>query len=119
MSQEMAGVRRALSRVSSDVKQGQYISAATAIRDAARLFTRGVSMIKNEQEEFTTMLHAGCELLRYNKEVTKYFPLAISYTPGQESALMGLMNQLIETLQEATTEDTIRKHEDRKKAGYF
>ena len=117
MSQEMAGVRRALSRVSSDVKQGQYISAATAIRDAARLFTRGVSMIKNEQEEFATMLHAGCELLRYNKEVSKYFPLAITYTPGQEGALVGLMNQLIEALQEATTEDTIRKHEERKKVG--
>ena len=117
MSQEMSGIRRALSRVSSDMKQGQYISAATSIRDAARLFTRGVSMIKNEHEEFVTMLHAGCELLRYSKEVAKYFPLAIAYTPGQEAALVALMSQLIEALQEAATEDTIKKHEERKQAG--
>lgn len=117
MSQELASLRRALSRVSSDVKQGQYISAATSIRDAARLFTRGVHMIKNEQEEFMTMLHSGCELLRYNREVAKYFPLSISYTPGQESALVELMNQLIETLQQVSTEDTLKKHEERKKAG--
>ncbi len=112
MSQEMAGVRRALSRVSTDVKRGQFISAATSIRDAARLFTRGVAMIKNEQEEFATMLHSGCEIMRYSKDVAKLFPLSISYTPGQEAALVELMNQLIETLQEASTEDTIKQHQE-------
>ena len=112
MSQEMASARRALSRVSTDIKRGQFISAATAIRDAARLFTRNVGMIKNEQEEFTTMLHSSCELMRYSKEVTKLFPLSISYAPGQEGALVDLMNELIATLQEATTEDTIKKHQE-------
>lgn len=120
MSQDIAGVRRALSKVSTDVKRGQYISAATSIRDAARLFTRGVAMIKNESEEFVTMLHSGCELLRFNKDIPKLFPLSISYTPGQEGDLVELMNQLIETLQEASTQDTIQKHQEhmeRKQAG--
>ncbi|MDR2573082.1 MAG: tetratricopeptide repeat protein [Desulfovibrio sp.] len=113
----MSTLRRALSRVSSDIKQGQYISAATAIRESARLFTKGVSMIKNEQDEFETLLYSGCELLRYHKEVTKYFPLSIEYTPGQEGALVGLMNQLIETLQEASTEEALKQHRERKQAG--
>lgn len=117
MSQEMSSTRRALSRVSTDLKQGKLISAAISVRDAARLFTRGVPMIKKEHEELVTMLHSGCELLRLNKELAKHFPLAISYTAGQEAALIDLMNQLIEALQEASTQDTIRKHEERKKAG--
>jgi tetratricopeptide (TPR) repeat protein len=116
MSQEMATLRRALSRVSTDVKQGQHITAATSIREAARLFTRGVHMIKNEKEEFETLLYAGCELLRYNREIAKYFPLTIEYRPGQEAALVALMNQLIETLQESSTEETLKKQQERKAA---
>lgn len=115
MSQDLVAARRALSKVSTDLKREQYISAATAIRDAARLFTRGVPMMKNEQEEFVSMLQAGCDLMRFNKELPKIFPLAITYKPGQESALADLMNQLIEILQEASTEDATRKHAERKR----
>ena len=115
MSQDLTAVRRALSKVSTDIKQGQFISAATAIREGARLFTRGGPMMKSEQDEFMTMLHSGCELLRFNKEIAKYFPLAITYSQGRESELTELMNELIGTLQEASTEDTVRKHEDRKR----
>ena len=117
MSQELAGARRALSRVSTDIKQGQYISAATAIREAARLFTRNVSMIRNEQEEFASLLQSGCELLRYNREIAKYFPLTIAYSQGQEAELVTLMNQLIETLQAASTEEALKQQTQRKQAG--
>lgn len=116
MSQELGNVRRSLSRISLDIKQGQLISAATSIRDAARLFGR-VGMIKNEADEISSMLMTGCDAIRYNKEITKLFPLAISYVPGQEASLVDVMNQLIETLQESSTEDAIKQAEERKAAG--
>lgn len=115
MSQELTTARRALSKVSSDLKQGQLISAATAVRDGARLFGR-VPMIKSESEEFVDMLRNACDQLRYSKAVTQVFPLAIDYAPGQEGELMQLMNELIEALQQVSTEDAMRMHKERKAA---
>lgn len=115
MPQELTAIRRALSKVTSDVKSGQYISAATAVRDGARLFGR-IPMIKNEAEELSSLLQGACALLHYDREIAKLFPLALHYTPGQEDALGDLMNQLIEALQEASLEDAIKKHEEQKAA---
>lgn len=109
MSQELTSARRALSRVSTDLKQGQIISAATAVRDGARLFGR-VPMMKNEHEEFSALLTSASDLLQYNESVTALFPLAIKYTRGQEDELASLMNQLIEVLQEESTEQAVKKH---------
>lgn len=113
MAQELTGARRALSKVSSDLKKGLQISAATAVRDAARLFGR-VPMMKNESDEFTELLLSACDYLRYDKEIAKVFPLAIVYTPGQEGALVELMNSLIESLQEVSTDEAIRVHAEKK-----
>lgn len=113
MSQELTNARRALSKVSSDVKQGQLISAATAIRDASRLFGR-VPMMKNEHEELTEMLTTAADYLHYNEEITKAFPLQIKYVPGQEESFADLMNQLIETLQDESTRQAVAKHAEYK-----
>lgn len=115
MAQELTAIRSALSKVSSDLKRGQFISAATAVRDGARMFGR-VSMIKNEAEELTHLLQEACAHLRYDREVAKLFPLAFNYVPGREDDLASLMNQLIEALQEASLEDAMRKHREQKAA---
>lgn len=115
MTQELTAARRALSRVSSDLKQGQFISAATSVRDAARLFGR-VPMMKSEQEEFSALLQSTAELLYYNKDLAKIFPLAITYAQGKEEELGDLMNELIEALQEASTEEARLKHKAYKEA---
>jgi tetratricopeptide (TPR) repeat protein len=85
------------------------ISAATSVRDGARIFGR-VTMIKNEQEEMTTLLKSAADLMRYNGRVAKIFPMTIDYAPGKESDLVELMNQLIEALQESATEEARQKH---------
>ncbi len=109
MSQELIKVRTGLNKVSSDLKRGQLISAATAVREGARVFGR-VAMIKNEQEECVTLLKTACDYLRYSKDITAVFPLTIEYTPGQEQALAALMSQLIEILEEAHLEEAIARH---------
>jgi len=109
MSQELTKVRTGLSKVSSDLKQGQFIPAVISVREGARTFGR-VPMIKSEQEELTSLLGAACEYLRYNETIAKLFPLAIEYTPGQEQALVGTMNQLIEVLEQTNMEEAVVKH---------
>jgi tetratricopeptide (TPR) repeat protein len=110
MSQELTPIRRALSNVPTDLKQGRHIPAATAVRDGARLFGR-MTMIKNEAEELVALLKTACEHLRYNRDIAKIFPLAINYVPGEEAALVALMNQLIEALQQSSTEDAVKQHQ--------
>jgi len=109
MAQELTNARRTLSKVSTDVKQGQLISAATAVRDAARLFGR-VPMMKNEHEELSDMLKTAADYLFYNATIARLFPLRITYTPGQEDALADIMNQLIEALQEESTREAKERH---------
>lgn len=104
MSQELANSRRALSKVASDLKQGQGLSAATAIRDAARMVSR-VPLLKNEHDEFVILLQSATDHVKYNKDIAKIFPLAIAYVPGKEDDLADLMNQLIEALQETSLEE--------------
>lgn len=111
MSQELTNARRALSKVSTDLKQGQPISAATAIRDAARLFGR-VPMMKSEHDEFIELLKSATQYLAYQKEITKIFPLALAYKPGAEEALADLMNQLIEALQENSLEEAMGRQRE-------
>jgi len=113
MSQELTNARRSLSRVSTDLKQGQYISAATAVRDGARMFGR-VPMIKNEAEELSGLLRSACQYLSYSGELAKLFPLTIEYRPGNEGLLADIMNQLIEVLQESSAADAVKKHEEHK-----
>lgn len=115
MSQELTNARRALSRVSTDLKQGQTISAATAIRDVARMFGR-VPLLKAEHDEFVEMLTSATQHMHYHKEITKIFPLAITYTPGNEDALADLMNELIETLQETNLAEARQKHKEYQEA---
>ena len=109
MSQELTKVRAGLNRVSSDLKQGQLISAATAVREGARIFGR-VAMIKNEQDELASLLRDACDHLRYNKAITSVYPLTIEYVTGQEQALVSSMNQLIEALEEAQMEEAVARH---------
>lgn len=115
MSQELITARRGLSRVTSDLKQGQLISAATSVRDAARLFGR-VPMMRNESEEFITLLKSTTDLLRYNENIVQIFPLAIQYQPGAENQLADLMNQLIEALQENSTSEAMKRHQEYQQA---
>ena len=109
MSQELIKVRTGLAKVSSDLKRGQFISAVTAMREGARVFGR-VAMIKNEQEEVVNLLQAACEHLRYNKDIAALFPLTITYVPGQEQALLELLNQLLEVLEETNLEEAKERH---------
>jgi len=110
MSQELTKVRAGLNRVSSDLKQEQFISAATSVREGARIFGR-VAMIKSEQEELVSLLRTACDHLRYNKTITSLFPLAIEYAPGQEQALVNTMNQLNEILEQANMEEAVARHQ--------
>jgi len=115
MSQELIKVRAGLSKVSSDLKQGRLISAASAVREGARIFGR-VPMIKNEQDELVALLRSACEYLSYDKEISRLFPLSIEYESGQEAALVATMSQLIEALEQVNMEEAVARHEAYQKA---
>lgn len=108
MSQELTKARAGLNKVSSDLKSGQLISAAMAVREGARIFGR-VALIKNEQDELVTLLQKACDVMHYSKDIAAVFPLSIEYTPGKEQALIEIMNQMIGVLEEANLEEAIAR----------
>ena len=98
MTQELTSIRRALTRVSSDLKQNRLLPAANAVQAAARALIR-LPLLKGEQEELTRLIGESCVLLQGNKELRKLFPLSITYIPKEEQQLVETLAELIAILQ--------------------
>jgi tetratricopeptide (TPR) repeat protein len=98
MTQELTSIRRTLTMVPSDVKQNKLLPAANAIQAAARALIR-LPLLKNEQDELVKQVSDACDLLQDNKELRKIFPLAITYVPKHEQALVDILGELISTLE--------------------
>ncbi|MDR2077230.1 MAG: tetratricopeptide repeat protein [Desulfovibrio sp.] len=103
MSQDLTSVRRALTRVSSDLKQNNLLSAAKAVHAAARTLVF-VPLIKHEQEELSRMLGDACALLQNSRELRRIFPLAVVYVPRKEAELIATMEELIPLLEAEAAE---------------
>ncbi len=102
-SQELMLIRRALSKVSSDLKQGNILSSAKAVRAGVRAFGR-IPLIKKEHEELTRLLTDAAMYLQNNAEVRSIFPLSLTYTPGKEQTLAANIDELIAALQDEASE---------------
>ncbi len=118
MSQDISAIRRALVRVPSDLKLGNFIAAARNLRGAASAMIR-IPMMKAEQEEFARLIDEGASHMAYNKEISRLFPLAISYTQGFEQVLVDTLDELIAALEAKAGEEgreALRLLEEKKRA---
>jgi tetratricopeptide (TPR) repeat protein len=98
MSQDLTSVRRALIRVSSDLKQNRLLPAAKAVHAAAKSLVH-VSLMKHEQEELSRMVNDACALLQNCRELRRIFPLAVVYVPRKEADLIATLEELIPLLE--------------------
>jgi tetratricopeptide (TPR) repeat protein len=98
MSQDLTGIRLALARVSSDLKQNRLLPAAKAVHAAVKALVH-VSLMRHEQEELSRMLCDACLLLQNSRELRLVFPLLISYSSGKEADLIATLDELIPILE--------------------
>ena len=103
MSSDLIKSRKKLNSVSTLLKKGKYMPAVQAVHDGLILFLKN-QVMKAERTEFEDILQKVTYTLNSDKELRKIYPLIISYTPGQERALLDAMRELLQELQKALNE---------------
>lgn len=97
-SAELSKTRKQLSEVKLMVRKGRVLAAVQALHSGLQTIMR-TSLIKNERSELETLVSDAVGWLANNEEVRKKFPLAITYTPGEEDSLAETTQQLLELLE--------------------
>jgi len=100
MSADLIKSRKKLNSVSTLLKKGKYMPAVQAVHDGLILFLKN-QVMKGERTEFEDILQKVTYTLNADKELRKIYPLIISYTPGEERALLDAMRELLQELQKA------------------
>lgn len=103
MSSDLIKSRKKLNSVSTLLKKGKYMPAVQAVHDGLILFLK-TQVMKAERSEFEDILQKVTYSLNADKELRKIYPLIISYTPGEERALLDAMRELLQELQKALNE---------------
>lgn len=107
MSGELTKARQRLTSISSSLKMGKYMAAATALNDAI-VTVLSAQLMRNEREEFSNMLADAVWALNNSKELRKVYPLALTYTPGEEKKLLEQIFEMRKVLQEDVNEGAQR-----------
>jgi len=107
MSGELTKARQRLNGINSSLKQGKYLAAATALNDAI-VIVLSASLMKNERDEFNSMLSDAVYALNNNKELRKVFPLILNYTPGEERKLLEQIVEMRKIIQDDVNEGAQR-----------
>lgn len=98
MSNQLINARKKLNSVTTMLKKGKYMAAVQNIHDGLILFLK-TPVIKDEREEFEALLDKATNSLNNDKDLRQLYPLVISYTPGEERALLDAMRELLQELQ--------------------
>ncbi len=118
MSADITKARKALTQVSSNIKQGKPVVAVTAALDGVNLLL-STPLMKAERSEFVKLIEDALMHISGDKLVRSLFPLQLSLVPEQERALVAnlrdLQNALTEHVQEEA-QKALKERDERKKA---
>ncbi len=96
---QLAQVRRQASSIHTFMRQGKYMAAVQALRDAVLTMIRQ-PLMKQEREEFERLISDGIHHVMADPELRKSAALELKYVPGQERALLDDLAMLLEVFEE-------------------
>lgn len=117
MSAELSKARKQLTEVRSLIKQNRLFPAVQCLSAAVNTMMR-TSLIKNERTELEDMVSDAVGWISHSDEIRKIFPLAITYTPGEEEDLLSIIQELLSMLENEMAEkanEGLRLLEERKR----
>ena len=114
MSQELTKARKRLGSVKTLLKQGKPMAAGQAVAESVLTVIKS-PLMKSEREEFTALIETSVYNLNSDDELRRHYPLVIKYTPGEEKALLGTLNNLLQAFQDKVTEEAQMDMAEREK----
>lgn len=118
MSKGLFDARRQLSSVTTMLKQDKVANAVQTMYGGLQGMLRE-QLLKSERDEFSQIITNAVRALNSNDKIKTHFSIQISYTPGQESALLETIKLLMETMDSVALEEAdriFREREAKKKA---
>ncbi len=115
MASTIANARQGLKQVASQVKQGNISAAVQSIQNALKIMR--TNLLKPERKELEELISSAVSQISIDPNLKQIFPLALNYTPGEESLLVQSMNELQSCLAEqrqAEAEEAKRLKEEKK-----
>ncbi len=112
MSADITKVRKALTQVSSNIKQGKPVVAVLAAQDGINLLL-GTPLMKAERLEFVALIENSLAHISNDPLVRSLFPLQLSYIPEQERELLANLRDLHNALTEHVQQEAQRAFEER------
>ncbi|MDR2604236.1 MAG: tetratricopeptide repeat protein [Desulfovibrio sp.] len=98
MSRELTRIGEALQRVAADLKKGDVITAAYAVRNGADALS-GIPMTGEAYGEIEMLLVNACDRMQSSPALVDIFPEGILYVPGEEHNLSALMGRLLQSVE--------------------
>lgn len=116
-SAELSKARKQLTEVRSLIKQNRLFPAVQCLNAAVNTMMR-TSLIKNERTELEDMVLNAVGWLSHSDKIRKIFPLAITYTPGDEAGLQSVIQELLDLFENEMADQAnegLRLLEERKR----
>ncbi|MGE4291942.1 MAG: tetratricopeptide repeat protein [Desulfovibrio sp.] len=104
MSVELIKARKRLSEVNGLLKQSKPMAATQALTQALLTILKN-PLMKNERDEFFTLIEQAVYSLNQDKELRRLYPLVIPYKQGEEKKLYQTMQELVGELETHVTEE--------------
>lgn len=98
MSNSFMKAKNQLHQINTLIKQGKTLAAATSLYEAINFVTRQ-SLLKHEKSDFTQAIGQAVFYFSDSPELKKVYPLQITYTEGEEKALLEQLKEVLELLQ--------------------
>jgi tetratricopeptide (TPR) repeat protein len=106
MSAELNRARAQLSSTSTLLKQHKLLAAVMAVHDAVNTFLHlQPTMLKSERDEFQRLTERSIQLLNSSTELNQIYPQILTYTPGEESELLGYLRAILDELKESAIQE--------------
>jgi tetratricopeptide (TPR) repeat protein len=99
MSQELTRIDEALQRVASDLRKGDFVAAAHAVRNGANALS-DIPMTAEAYGEIERLLVNACDLMQSTPALVDTYPEGILYVPGQELHIATLMGRLLQSVEQ-------------------
>jgi tetratricopeptide (TPR) repeat protein len=106
MSAELNRARAQLSSTSTLLKQHKLLAAVMAVHDALNTFLHlQPTMLKSERVEFQRLAERSIQLLNSSSELNQIYPQILTYTPGEESKLLGYLRAILDELKDSAVQE--------------
>ncbi|MDR2123941.1 MAG: tetratricopeptide repeat protein [Desulfovibrio sp.] len=96
MSGELLLIDEALQKAAADLKKGDFVAAAHAVRNGADALTH-IPMTGEAYCKIEMLLVNACDRMQSTPALTDIFPEGILYVPGEEQNLSALMGRLLQS----------------------